>query len=136
MATFIVGSGPAAVAAAHCLLRNGLTVTMLDVGYQLESERQQLVNRLSASSPDRWDPEDVASLRRPTASSTRGIPRKYSYGSDYPYRAPGALVQFEFRGAEPLISHALGGLSNTWGAECPAVPGRGHRRLAHPGGRP
>lgn len=116
MAIVIVGSGPAAVSAAYSLLRKGLSVTMLDVGYRLEPERQQLVDRLAASSPGHWRDDSLKALRRPTDPDVKGLPKKLVYGSDYPYRAPGELVQFESRGVDLLVSHALGGLSNAWGS--------------------
>jgi choline dehydrogenase-like flavoprotein len=116
MTIAIIGSGPAGVATAYCLLRKGLPVTMLDVGYRLEPERQQLVARLAAAKPEQWDDDSLSALREPMEPDVKGLPRKLIYGSDYPYRAPSELVQYESRGVDLLISHALGGLSNTWGS--------------------
>ncbi len=116
MTIIIAGSGPSAVSAAFCLLRKGLSVTMLDVGYRLEPERQQLVSRLAAANPQEWDGDSLEMLRKATSPNVKGLPKKLVYGSEYAYRAPGELVQFEERGVELLVSHALGGLSNAWGA--------------------
>ena len=55
-------------------------------------------------------------LRKATSPDVKGLPKKLVYGSDYAYRAPGELVQIEERGVDLLVSHALGGLSNAWGA--------------------
>ncbi len=116
MAIAIIGSGPSAVSAAFCLLRKGLSVTMLDVGYRLEPERQQLVARLAATPPGEWDDDSVDTLREATSPDVKGLPKKLVYGSDYAYRAPAELVEVEERGVELLVSHALGGLSNAWGS--------------------
>ncbi len=116
MAIFVVGSGPAGIAAAYSLLRNGLPVTMLDVGLCLEPERQQIVDRLAAGMPESWDELQLDDLRRFTQASIGGLPQKLVYGSDFPYRAPTGLVEFDQRGSDLLISHALGGLSTAWGA--------------------
>ena len=116
MTIAIVGSGPSAVSAAFCLLRKGLSVTMLDVGYRLEPQRQQLVSRLAAATPQEWDGDSLEMLRKATSPDVKGLPKKLVYGSDYAYRAPGELVQIEERGVDLLVSHALGGLSNAWGA--------------------
>jgi len=116
MAIFVVGSGPAGVSAAYGLLRKGFAVTMLDVGFRLESERQQIVDRLAAGMPETWDEKDLEDLRSFTKARVGSLPQKLVYGSDFPYRAPSNLVQFDQRGSDLLISHALGGLSTTWGA--------------------
>lgn len=116
MTIAIVGSGPSAVSAAFCLLRKGLSVTMLDVGYRLEPQRQQLVSRLAAATPQEWHGDSLEMLRKATSPDVKGLPKKLVYGSDYAYRAPGELVQIEERGVDLLVSHALGGLSNAWGA--------------------
>ena len=116
MTIAIVGSGPSAVSAAFCLLRKGLPVTMLDVGYRLEPERQQLVSRLASATPEEWDEDSLELLREATSPDVKGLPKKLVYGSAYAYRAPSELVQVEERGVELLVSHALGGLSNAWGS--------------------
>jgi choline dehydrogenase-like flavoprotein len=116
MTIAIVGSGPAGVSAAFCLLRKGLAVTMLDVGYRLEPTRQQLVARLASTGPEDWDKGSLAQLREATDPDVRGLPRKLVYGSDYAYRAPEDLVRIEARGVDLLVSHALGGLSSAWGS--------------------
>jgi choline dehydrogenase-like flavoprotein len=116
MAILVVGSGPAGVSAAYSLLRKGLAVTMLDVGFRLEPERQQIVDRLAAGTPESWDETSLDDLRGPTKASARGLPQKLVYGSDFPYRAPAELIQLNQHRTDLVISHALGGLSTAWGA--------------------
>jgi choline dehydrogenase-like flavoprotein len=89
---------------------------MLDVGYQLEPGRRQLVDRLASTSPRQWRLDTLEELRSPATPGFHGLPRKLVYGSDYPYKIPHELVQFEPRGVKLAVSHALGGLSNAWGA--------------------
>ena len=43
---FVIGSGPAGVAAAHALVTRGLVVTMLDAGLMLEEKRIETVQKL------------------------------------------------------------------------------------------
>ena len=113
---YVIGSGPAAIAAAHALLERQLPVTMLDVGEELEPERQRLLDELYASPADRWRPEALAKLREGIRADAGGVPEKLAYGSNYPFRDVGQAGRIEARNAEHLISGARGGLSNVWGA--------------------
>jgi ferredoxin len=89
---------------------------MLDVGFRLESQRQQIVDRLAAGMPESWDDQSLDDLRGPTKASARGLPQKLVYGSDFPYRVPAELIQINQHKTDLVISHALGGLSTAWGA--------------------
>jgi ferredoxin len=118
----IVGSGPAAAAAALALSRReDLTITVLDVGLQLEADRQQIVDVLAASSdPQQWDTALVDRVSAPPLSSkTRGVPEKRVYGSDYPFRDVGQLdgVTAATDATTSLISAAYGGFSTVWGSQ-------------------
>jgi choline dehydrogenase-like flavoprotein len=112
----VVGSGPTGVACAHALLESGKEVLMLDAGEELELTRQQLVESLAAIPKEQWPPETVARLKESMAPTAAGVPLKYLFGSDFPYRrpAPGAIVQSEGVALQP--SYATGGLSRVWGA--------------------
>ena len=116
MPVCIVGSGPAAVAAAHALVSQGVEVTMLDVGLDLEPERARLLDDLAAGTPETWDAATLAKLKAGMLATTGGIPEKLTYGSDFPFRDVGQAGKVERRGADALISAALGGLSNAWGS--------------------
>lgn len=105
----VVGSGPSGLACASALLDAGRRVLMLDAGLQLESARADIVRGAGAV--------DVATA--PWANETEvgaKIPRKRTYGSEFPYeRASETLgLRATGMGAEP--SFGLGGLSNVWGA--------------------
>jgi choline dehydrogenase-like flavoprotein len=112
----IVGSGPAGVAAAYALVNQGLDVTMLDVGVDLEADTQATIERLRTTGPEAWPPDSIAKLKSGMLATASGIPKKLTYGSDYPFRNVGQAAEVETGGVEILLSGALGGLSNAWGS--------------------
>ena len=117
----IVGSGPAAAAAALALSRReDLKITIIDLGLQLETERRQVVDVLASSDPCQWDAALVEGVsEQPVDSKARGVPEKRLYGSDYPFRNVGQLdgVTAARDAATPLISAAYGGFSTVWGSQ-------------------
>ena len=116
MKCLVVGSGPAGASAASTLLQGGHSVTMLDIGIQLEPDRQLLVGALAAGNPATWDKHLLDQLRQPTTAGIGGLPQKLVYGSDFPYRDPHGSLRLYQNGCDLLISQALGGLSTAWGA--------------------
>jgi len=122
MATaLIIGSGAAAAGAALALRhREDLQITVIDIGLQLETEREQLVKTLASSSPDEWDLQTIELIsKQPGASRTSGIPEKRVFGSDYPFRNAGQLggVTADNAATASLISSAYGGFSTVWGSQ-------------------
>ncbi len=117
----IIGSGAAAAGAALALShRESLKITVIDIGLQLESDREQLVEALASSSPDEWDERTVELIsKQPAAARDSGIPEKRIFGSDYPFRNVGQLGGLTtVNGATAsLISSAYGGFSNVWGSQ-------------------
>ena len=117
----IIGSGAAAAGAALALNhRENLEITVIDIGLQLETDRQQLVSALVSSSPDEWDAETIKYISKQSDSSrTQRIPEKRVFGSDYPFRNAGQLEGLTVvnGGTTPLISSAYGGFSNVWGSQ-------------------
>ncbi|MXY23758.1 MAG: GMC family oxidoreductase [Acidobacteria bacterium] len=114
---YVVGSGPAGLSSARALLASGHEVTMLDAGKELEPGAGEIVRRLAASEPDGWNTSDIEHLRTGSMPSSRGIPLKRIYGSDFPYRPAGIHRLIEESpeiGIRP--SYARGGFSNVWGA--------------------
>ena len=86
---YLVGSGPAGLSSVRALLASGFEVTMLDGGMELEPCTGEIVRRLAASAPDDWSAPDMERLRAGPMPSSRGIPLKRIYGSDFPYRPAG-----------------------------------------------
>ena len=83
----IIGSGAAAAATALALSpRKDFRISVVDIGLQLETERQKLVNVLASSAPGEWDAHTVESISRQPADSRRlAVPEKRIFGSDYPF---------------------------------------------------
>ena len=117
----IIGSGAAAAGAALALShRENLKITVIDIGLQLENDREQLIEALASSSPDEWDEQTIElASKQPAASRNSGIPEKRIFGSDYPFRNVGQLDGLTtVNGATAtLISSAYGGFSNVWGSQ-------------------
>ena len=127
---YVVGSGPAGVSVAHALLKQGAKVTMLDAGLELESERSRLLDSLSRTTPDEWSKASLSLLKGNVAGDVRVMPRKLSYGSDFPYRDAQGGMSIIQSGVEVLSSCARGGLSNVWGSA--VLPYRAHDILDWP----
>lgn len=116
MGDIVIGSGPAGVSAAVALLDRGRTVTLVDVGEQMDAEGEGLRSRLAAVEPVNWSQADVAQLLRPLHAPQTDLLRPF--GSDFLFRdsfesfgASGPPAGIELR-----PSFAAGGLSNGWGA--------------------
>ena len=117
----IIGSGAAAAGAALALShRENLKITVVDIGLQLESDRERLAGVLASSSPDQWDEQTIELIsKQPVAARNSGIPEKRVFGSDYPFRNVGQLGGLTaVNGTNvSLISPAYGGFSNVWGSQ-------------------
>jgi choline dehydrogenase-like flavoprotein len=113
---YVIGSGPAGVAAAHGLVNQGIEVIMLDVGLDLEPEREQLIDEMFAQESSSWSVSQIEELKRGMRATTDGIPQKLTYGSDFPFRDVGQAGAVEANGVDFLLSGAKGGLSNAWGS--------------------
>lgn len=112
----VVGTGPASVAAAKSLLNAGEEVTILEPGCSLESTLELQKIKLSKAEPIDWTEEDLQPITSKVKSTTKGIPKKLVYGSDYVYREVDGASALEFESASMTRSFAKGGLSNVWGA--------------------
>jgi ferredoxin len=117
----IIGTGAAAAGATLALSRReDVAITVIDIGVQLDAERQQMVARLASSEPAHWEAILVELVSaQPVSSGARGVPEKRSYGSDYPFRNVGQLdgLTAAKDATTSLISAAYGGFSNIWGAQ-------------------
>ncbi len=114
--SIVVGSGPAGVACAQALLKAGQPVLMLDAGTSLENSRREIVDRLGGLLPLDWQSEDVVRLKDHMEPTSSGVPLKYCFGSDFPYRSPESSTTLDREGVALQPSFAKGGLSNVWGA--------------------
>lgn len=113
----VIGSGPAAIAAAHALVGQGRRVTVLDVGTRLESDRREIVNRMSAQEPEGWDKNDLDAIIGQRFATNEVNHSKLSYGSSYSFDTRSAAVDVRWQ-KHAGFNHSLaqGGLSNVWGS--------------------
>jgi len=112
----VIGSGPAGVACAKALLARRTQVLMLDAGMELEIERTELVRQLASLNASQWPPESVAILKNAMHASSKRIPQKLIFGSNYPYRDAEHHAAWRSDNASVRPSLALGGFSTVWGA--------------------
>mgnify|MGYP006274968011 CR=1 FL=1 len=90
----------------------------------LEQTRQALLRTVQGVSKARWPADIFRMVRENTNPNTKGVPKKLVYGSDFPFRWREDDVEVRQEGVDTLMSHALGGLSNAWGANIfPLLPG-------------
>lgn len=111
---YIIGSGPAGVAAAQALLSSGQKVVMLDYGLTLEEEKAQRLAQLRRMPPEEWPHDFIASMKN-TVPNRKGVGIKRIYGSDFPYRGFD-WIDYPSDRVDVKGSLAKGGLSNSWGA--------------------
>jgi len=115
----VVGSGLSAVGALKAIIKAGIKPLVIDVGRQLDPERQKLKLRLASTEPASWTLGDIKNLAsNPTAKGKGEIPKKLVLGSDYFYSSdnPQITKLDNFSHASPPYSLALGGFSAGWGA--------------------
>jgi ferredoxin len=125
---YIVGSGPAGIAAAAGLVKRGIRPVILDVGVELDPGSIAVKSRLAALEPSEWDPEDVALAKGMGQAAACGIPQKLSFGSNFAYRNADPSSTPVFRETSMLRSFARGGFSNVWGAVIQQLPSREFQR--------
>ncbi len=113
---YVIGSGPAGVAAAASLLDLGLPVTLLDAGGELEPDIQAAADELGGRAPEQWSARDRDRLKGPLRLNAEGAPLKLAFGSDYIYRDVGTLQPVVAHGVDAYRALATGGLSQVWGA--------------------
>jgi ferredoxin len=113
---YVIGSGPAGIACSFALLNKGLKVTMLDAGIEIEPERSIMIENLRNTLPETWSEDRLSFMKASMSSSLRGVPLKYAFGSDFPYRETEKYVPMQADRFGACPSMAKGGLSTVWGA--------------------
>lgn len=112
---YIIGSGPAGVSCAYALLKQGIPVTMLDAGIELETERQEWLRQIQRLPEHEWNNSVLQTLKENVQVDTKGIPLRLAYGSDFPYRDIHQYIPMQAERIGILPSLAKGGLGNVWG---------------------
>jgi len=113
---YVIGSGPAGVAAAASLLELGQPVTMLEAGGELEADIQSRVDALGRRPSENWSPAERDLVKGPLRVNAEGAPLKLAFGSDYIYRDVERLLPVVAEGVDAYRALATGGLSVVWGA--------------------
>lgn len=111
----IVGTGPSAIAAAMAFRRMGMPFEAIDVGFDIEPQREALADRLGQQDSALWTEEDRKTLFPPPKTSANGVEKRFAFGSDFPYRTPEAL-HLQSENCVIDVSHGFGGFGNVWGA--------------------
>ena len=111
----ILGTGPTAIAAAYAFRRLGVPFEVLDVAYDLEPEREAMVETLSATEPANWPRQHVEALFPPPVTSAQGVEKRFSFGSNFPYERP-QCISCSTTQCKIDLSHGFGGFGNVWGA--------------------
>ncbi len=135
----VIGSGPAAVAAATALVGSGHEVEMLDVGNEPEPQANDLAQRLrtglirdddrrllKSGFPENTPASTAFRLKKLGQVITRGILGRSSpdlnwkkiFGSSYVFKDIENMIPLTRSWSQTPRSLAKGGLSNVWGAAC------------------
>jgi ferredoxin len=88
---------------------------MLDVGERLEPDRRAALDHLRSLPVADWSSSSDV-LKENSAPDVGGLPKKLLAGSDFPFRWLDSRCEIISDRVDTLTSHALGGLSNIWGA--------------------
>lgn len=112
----ILGTGPTAIATAFALRRLNIPFEVLDVGYDLEPEKEALAQTLAGVDPANWSEAHTKTLfPLPVASVRSGVEKRLSFSSTFPYHLPQCLACSTSECSVEL-SHGIGGFGNVWGA--------------------
>lgn len=116
MNILVIGSGLSAIGAIKKLVELGYKPVVLDVGKELEKDRQSALNKLVLKDVKKWTFQDRNNLSiNDTVSSSSKIPKKLVFGSDFFYGKSIDNAKIENVGTIPPFSYAKGGLSAGWG---------------------
>lgn len=118
---YVVGSGPSGIACAFTLLKAGHQVTLLDVGFTLEKEFQDLADSYHKDFNKDTLIQNIQRLRKRYTKQSDVQPAKTLFGSDYPYKVVEDTFVENDDKAVIRSSLAKGGFSTVWGANVSCV---------------
>ena len=111
----VIGSGISAFAAAFALNRAGSEFTVLDIGYDLNSQTEQEIKTLSLTPSVHWPPPLKEKFFPVPKASASGVEKRLAFGSEFPYTvSPNQKLICQNCLVES--SNARGGFGNVWGA--------------------
>lgn len=91
----IVGTGATAMAAAMAFKQRLLPSEAVDVGYDLDMERQQMIAPLAGLDPPTWKPTDRVLLFPPPVAFSRGVEKRFCRQSRAPVSKRVFVVRIE-----------------------------------------
>ena len=112
----VIGSGFAGLACAKGLIERGLKVEMLDVGEELDDDRQQLRERLRNLPLEQWEPDSIRRIKENPSFRSRGVPRRRYFGSEFVFSSTRKCLPLNVEGSPFAPTFAKGGYSIVWGA--------------------
>lgn len=109
----IIGSGPAGVSVAMALIARGQNVTLIDAGKDLSADLSDRRDHFAANPAEAWTNENHKTWQTPQLEKTGDLSMRF--GSIHAQNPLSDTFADEtvFAGRS---SHAVGGLSNVWGA--------------------
>ena len=110
----VVGSGPSGISVAKALLAKGRDVTLVDGGADLDADALARRDMLAKEQPAAWSAEDLARYKQPQFDGPQGVAQRY--GSSHAQNRPDVTFAGDADWFGLRASHAVGGLSNLWGA--------------------
>lgn len=110
----VVGSGPSGLAVTLALLARGRKVTMIDGGKTRDPASLARQAEMAATPPDEWSSKQIDEWQAPQFTPEPGIARRY--GSDHAQIPVKQTLEGTADWFAARASHAVGGLSNVWGA--------------------
>ena len=115
----VVGTGMSALGSILALVDAGLKPIVIEAGSLKDIEIPPTFGHLKDLPPKSWSGTDRLNLIGTLSATTRGLPRKLSFGSSAAY---GAASDFYLGNKIPAYSHYLGGLSHVWGGSALVTP--------------
>jgi len=117
MTVVVIGSGLAAYAAIDALIEKGIIPLVLDVGKELEENKQILLDEMSQLDPVLWSQNQIDRLFLNPAINfqNESHPQKLYFGSKFVYENELGDNSFIKQNLPPF-TYAMGGFSAVWGA--------------------
>lgn len=109
----VVGSGPAGVSVAMALIARGENVTMVDGGQTMSADLIERQSTFAAKPPEDWTTAEVEAWQKPQLERAEDLAMRH--GSTHA-QVPKDKTFDPSNHFAGRASHAVGGLSNVWGA--------------------
>ena len=112
---YIIGTGPASLAATIILLKKKKKVSIIDVGKDFDVESKVIKENLKKDKKNFF--HNIYNVYKNETKSAKSNLHKTFFGSDHVFDHRNVFTKNQ-DGTAINISHAFGGFSNTWGGVC------------------